>query len=87
MVTVLTYNKSELALSELLLQGRGERPLVFVVGMICCGVRDLVLLSSESLAGLYGLAVDLSQERVWRKGQGATSLRRLVCYSCSHRQT
>lgn len=57
MVTVLTYNTSEQALSELLLQGRGRRPLVFIVEMICCRVWDLVFLLSKRLAGLYGLVV------------------------------
>lgn len=73
MVTVLTYNTSEQALSELLLQGRGQRPLVFIVEMICCGVRDLVFLLSKRLARLYGLVVvDLCQEGIWRKGEVAT---------------
>lgn len=73
MVTVLTYNTSEQALSELLLQGRRQRPLVFIVEMICYGVRDLLFLLSKRLARLYGLlVVDLRQEGVWRKGEVAT---------------
>lgn len=46
--------------------------MAFVVKMICCGVRALVLLLSKRLARLYGLVADLSQEGVWRKGEVAT---------------
>lgn len=47
--------------------------MVFIVEMICCGVRDLVFLLSKGLVRLYGLVVvDLRQEGVWRKGEVAT---------------